>query len=82
MPNETDGPNTFVEMVLVLLENRFPWLGDEHQDVSGADTIQELALLHEDLVAKRNRARCSCAPRSGPVVRFPAETQFGSLSST
>ena len=64
MPNESDAPITLVEMVLALLEDRFPWLGDEHQEVSGADTIQELTLLHEDLIAKRDQARCNC-PQSG-----------------
>jgi hypothetical protein len=49
MPNEERDPQTFVEMVLTLLEDRFPWLGSE-EEVSGADTVQELSQLHRDLV--------------------------------
>jgi hypothetical protein len=56
MANEQREPQTFVEMVLALLESRFPWLGTEHEEVSGADTIEELAHLHEDLVQKRNQS--------------------------
>jgi hypothetical protein len=55
MSDEKHEPQTFVEMVLALLESRFPWLGSEHEEVSGADTIEELTILHEDLVQKRNR---------------------------
>ena len=47
-----DGPSqTFVEKVLVLLEEKFPWLGKENDDpVSGADTADELADLHRSLI--------------------------------
>ena len=47
-----DGPSqTFAEKVLVLLEERFPWLGKENDDpVSGADTVDELADLHRSLI--------------------------------
>jgi hypothetical protein len=34
MPKTDSQPQTFVEMVLVLLEDRFPWLGTD-RDASG-----------------------------------------------
>jgi hypothetical protein len=63
MAQETREPQTFVEMVLALLEDRFPWLGHEEQEaVSGANTVQELSDLHERLVKKRTDAQ-NCASR-------------------
>jgi hypothetical protein len=45
------GPVTFVDMVLVLLENQFPWLATRSQDaISGADTIDQLIKLHASLL--------------------------------
>ena len=45
---------TFVENVLALLEERFPWLGKENDEqVSGADTVDELADLHRSLIEGR-----------------------------
>ena len=42
---------TFVENVLMLLEEKFPWLGKENDEpVSGADTVDELADMHRCLV--------------------------------
>ena len=42
---------TFVENVLALLEERFPWLGKEDDEqVSGADTVDELADLYQCLI--------------------------------
>jgi hypothetical protein len=58
MPNTKRDPRTFVEMVLILLEDRFPWLGSE-EEVSGADTVQDLSQLHSDLV----KAAQSAAPQ-------------------
>ncbi|MFC5862064.1 hypothetical protein ACFPT7_07150 [Acidicapsa dinghuensis] len=54
-----DNPETptFVEMVLALLEDRFPWLGNENEAVSGADAIEELNHLHQDLIERRDQAR-------------------------
>ena len=50
--NDNDtGPVTFVDMVLVLLENQFPWLATQSQDaMSGADTIDQLIKLHASLL--------------------------------
>jgi hypothetical protein len=45
---------TFVENVLALLEERFPWLGKENDEqVSGADTVDELTDLHRSLIEER-----------------------------
>ncbi|MGC1360766.1 MAG: hypothetical protein WA419_16585 [Silvibacterium sp.] len=55
MTQEQPHPQTFVEMVLVLLEDRFPWLGSsEEEQVSGADTIDELSNLHQTLIQRRS----------------------------
>ena len=41
---------TFVEWVLNLLEEKFPWLGkEEDAQISGADTVDELNDLHQEL---------------------------------
>jgi hypothetical protein len=56
MPNIRRDPRTFAEMALILLEDRFPWLGSE-EEVSGADTVQELSQLHSDLVCQLNQSR-------------------------
>jgi hypothetical protein len=47
-----DGPSqTFIEKVLALLEQKFPWLGKENEEpISGADTVDELADLHRSLI--------------------------------
>jgi hypothetical protein len=40
------GPVTFVDMVLVLLEDQFPWLATDSRDaVSGANTVDQLIKL-------------------------------------
>jgi hypothetical protein len=49
---------TFVEKVLALLEERFPWLGKEDDEqVSGADTVDELADLYRSLTEERTAER-------------------------
>ncbi|MGA2170720.1 MAG: hypothetical protein ABSG62_21225 [Terracidiphilus sp.] len=54
MTIENSPSQTFVEKVLVLLEEKFPWLGKENDDpVNGADTIDELADLHRGLIDQR-----------------------------
>jgi hypothetical protein len=41
---------------LSLLEDRFPWLGKEQDEpVSGADTIDELTKLHQNLIRWRDK---------------------------
>jgi hypothetical protein len=54
MSQQKSEPLTFVERVLQLLEERFPWLGSPDEQVSGADTIQELSELHQTLVRHRD----------------------------
>ena len=42
---------TFIDDVLLLLEEKFPWLGKENDEpVSGADTVDGLADMHRCLV--------------------------------
>jgi molecular chaperone DnaK (HSP70) len=50
-------PSTFVESVLSLLEERFPWLGSgQDEPVGGADTVDELADLYKSLIEQRDKA--------------------------
>ena len=64
MGSEQERPQTFVEAVLALLEERFPWLGSEHDEpVSGADTVDELANLHRSLIQERDKASRGDADR-------------------
>jgi hypothetical protein len=58
-------PQTLVEMVLALLEDRFPWLAStEEEQVSGADTIDELSNLHRSLIQRRSRTQNGSAERN------------------
>jgi hypothetical protein len=58
-------PQTFVEMVLALLEDRFPWLASAEEDqISGADTIDELSYLHQTLIQRRSRTQSGKAERN------------------
>jgi cytochrome P450 len=58
MGAEDERPQTFVEWILALLEERFPWLGSRQDEpVGGADTVDELAGLYKSLIEQRNKAR-------------------------
>jgi hypothetical protein len=58
MGAEDERSQTFVERVLALLEERFPWLGSGRDEpVSGADTVDELADLYKSLLQQRDRVR-------------------------
>ena len=58
MRAESERSQTFVERVLALLEERFPWLGSgQDEPVGGADTIDELADLYKSLIEQRDKAR-------------------------
>jgi len=58
MGAENERPSTFIEWVLALLEERFPWLGSgQDEPVGGADTIDELADLYKSLIEQRDKAR-------------------------
>ena len=59
MRAEDERPQTFLERVLALLEERFPWLGSgQDEPVGGADTVDELADLYQSLIEQRDKARC------------------------
>ena len=58
MGAENERSHAFVEWVLALLEERFPWLGSGRDEpVGGADTIDELAGLYRSLIEQRDKAR-------------------------
>jgi len=51
-------PRTFVEWMLQLLEERFPWLGKTaDEQISGADTVDQLTDLHQELKSRRRTNR-------------------------
>ena len=55
MGSEEHHPQTFVDWVLALLEERFPWLGSGRDEpVGGADTVDELAELYKSLIEQRD----------------------------
>jgi hypothetical protein len=57
MGAEEERPQTFVELVLALLEERFAWLGSgQDEPVGGADTVDELADLYKSLIEQRDNA--------------------------
>jgi hypothetical protein len=59
MRAEEERSQTFVEWVLALLEDRFPWLGSGRDEpVGGADTVDELADLYKSLTEQRDKALC------------------------
>ena len=58
MRAEDERPQSFIEWVLALLEERFPWLGSgQDEPVGGADTVDELADLYKSLIEQREKAR-------------------------
>ncbi len=58
MRAEEERSQTFVERVLALLEERFPWLGSGRDEpVGGAGTVDELADLYKSLMEQREDAR-------------------------
>ncbi len=58
MRAEDKRPPAFVERVLALLEERFPWLGSgQDEPVGGADMVDELADLYKSLIEQREKAR-------------------------
>ena len=58
----TSAPQTFVEMVLALLEDRFPWLG-KNIPASGSDTLDTLNDLHHTLRKARRAGERKRRPR-------------------
>jgi hypothetical protein len=58
MTIEDSEPQAFAEKVLALLEEKFPWLSKEdHEQVSGADTVDELSDLYRSLTEERASER-------------------------
>ena len=58
MGADEECPQTLVEWVLALLEERFPWLGSgQDEPVGGADTVDELADMYKSLIEQRDKAR-------------------------
>jgi hypothetical protein len=58
MGTQEERPQTLVESVLALLDERFPWLGSgKDEPVGGADTVDELADLYQSLIEQREKAR-------------------------
>jgi len=56
MEREEEGPQTFIEFVLALLDEHFPWLGSkEDEPVSGADAVDELTDLYRSLRKERDQ---------------------------
>jgi ribosomal protein L12E/L44/L45/RPP1/RPP2 len=66
MTPDDRGSVTFVDMVLVLLEDQFPWLTTgSHDAVSGADTVDQLIKLHASLLRQPTaRGRYSPSARA------------------
>jgi transcriptional accessory protein Tex/SPT6 len=55
---ENRPPRTFVELVLQLLEDRFPWLGKTtDEQISGADTVDQLTDLYRELKSRRRTSQ-------------------------
>ena len=58
MGAENERSQTFIEWVLALLEERFPWLGSGRDEpIGGADTVDELADLYKSLIEQLDKAR-------------------------
>ncbi len=58
MTKENRPPRTFVEWMLQLLEERFPWLGKTtDEQISGADTVDQLTDLYWELKIRRRTNR-------------------------
>jgi hypothetical protein len=66
MTPDDRGPVTFVDMVLILLEDQFPWLAtDSPEAISGADTVDQLITLRALLLRQRAaRGRYSPSARA------------------
>jgi len=69
---------TYVDWVLALLEERFPWLGKESsEEVSGAETVDELADLHRSLTDQRtaDHVKSELAPEKKHQSPHPIENR-------
>jgi transcriptional accessory protein Tex/SPT6 len=58
---ENHPPRSFAEWVLRLLEERLPWLGKTtDEQISGADTVDQLTDLHRELKRRSRTNRRNC----------------------
>jgi hypothetical protein len=58
MTLEEGQPQTSLEAVLAILEERFPWLCESDQEpVSGSDTVDQLSDLHLELSQRLEEGR-------------------------
>ncbi len=58
MTQENCPPRTFVDGMLQLLEERFPWLGKTtDEQISGADTVDQLTDLYGELKRRSRTSR-------------------------
>ncbi|MGB6132837.1 MAG: hypothetical protein WBD93_16055 [Acidobacteriaceae bacterium] len=58
MGAEEERSETFVERVLALLEERFPWLGSARDEpVGGAETVDDLTDLYKSLMEQHEVVR-------------------------
>lgn len=56
---------------------RFPWLeDDEDEDVSGADTVQELTEWYAELKAGPDDRECTCDDRSWYGTEHDSQCDF------
>ena len=78
MTVEDNQSQAFVEKVLALLEERFPWLGKESdEEVSGTDTVDELTDLHRSLTDQRTAdyVKSELAPEKKHQSPHPIENR-------
>ena len=58
MGADEERPQSFIDPVLALLEERFPWLSSgADEPVGGAETIDELSDLYRSLIQERDKSR-------------------------
>ena len=69
MTLEESQPQAFLDEVLALLEQRFPWLGKSDQEpVCGSDTVDQLSELHYELSQRLENGSIRSAAEE-PVIR-------------
>jgi hypothetical protein len=58
MTGQNRHSQSFVKKALALFEERFPWLGKEDDEqVSGADTVDQLTDLYRSLIEERRKSQ-------------------------
>jgi hypothetical protein len=70
MTNQNRRSQSFVKKALSLLEERFPWLGKEDDEqISGADTVDQLTDLHRSLIEERAAGRSKRTAQVSPPAQ-------------